>query len=228
MKVMYPASKTRFDFLFAASALATRSSLPRKSDAECLNRLYKYIRATKDFKMKILCKEMVLKASVDASYNLHPDCKGHTGLVILIGDCPIFAKSNKQRSVATSSMHAEVIALFDSIPFVTWLRDLLGELGYPQENPTIIEQDNQSAIQVYSEGVMKSSKTRHLSNKCAYISEMIQEKVIIPKYVQTDLILADVLTKPVTGTRFKDCFRRYVEFPSRSRKGANITSRAEN
>ncbi len=211
--MMYAATKTRFDVLFATSTLATRSASPKRSDEENLNRVYRYLRATKDYKFKILCDSMQLSASVDASHNIHADCKGHSGLLISIGGCPVFARSNKQKCVATSSMHAEVVALFDALPYITWMRDLLLELGYKQDKPTQVQQDNLSAIQVYKVGVTRTSRTRHIDSKCAFIHEKVQDGTIDPVYVKTDVILADVLTKPIVGSIFQKHFERYVTFP---------------
>lgn len=206
MKLMYLATKTRSDLLFAVSTLASRSAEPRQSDMENLEKVYKYTRATRDMKVKILCKEMKLSASVDASHSIHPDCKGHSGMVFSIDDCPIFVKSCKQKIVATSSMNAEIVALFDALPFVTWMRDLLIELGYGQNGPTTIQQDNMSALQVYKNGVTRTSKTRHMDLKCAYIKQMVDDNTIMLEYVNTDVILADVYTKPITGGVFKEKF----------------------
>ena len=70
-------------------------------------------------------------------------------MVLFISGCPIFSRSIKQKSVATSSTHAEILALYESVPYIVWIRELLTELGYPQNQPTMVEQDNMSALTVY-------------------------------------------------------------------------------
>jgi hypothetical protein len=96
----------------------------------------------------------------------------------------------------------EVLALYDSIPYVIWLRDLLSELGYAQGSPTVIEQDNKSALPIYEKGWSKSDRTRHISIKYSYITEQISDGVIKPVYVPTEEIRADILTKPLGGSKF--------------------------
>jgi hypothetical protein len=208
MKLMFAATKTRPDILFPVSTLASNSSDPRESDLNSLNRIYLYLRGTRDFKMHLKCKTMDLSASVDASHAIHRDNKGHTGMVLFISGCPIFSRSIKQKSVATSSTHAEILALYESVPYIVWIRELLTELGYPQNQPTMVEQDNMSALTVYEQGWSKSNKTRHISVKYAYITEQIDDGVIKPTYVPTGQMKADILTKPITGSRFKEYYNK--------------------
>jgi hypothetical protein len=113
----------------------------------------------------------------------------------------------KQKLVSTSAMQAEIIALFDSFPYISWFRDLLEELGYTQPGPTPVQQDNQSSLSIFDgSGQADSRKTRHYQNKIAFIREQIQEKVIQPVYVPTGEMLADRLTKPFGGAKMTELF----------------------
>ena len=204
MKLMYLATKTRPDVLFGVSTLASRTSDPKQIDMHQLDRIYKYLRGTKDFQLKIKCDNMVLSASVDASFGVHRDGKSHSGMVLLVSGCPIFSRSTKQKSVATSSMHAEILALYEAIPYILWARELMRELGYEQKAATKIEQDNEAALTVYDQGWSKSNKTRHLGIKYAFIGEQIEQDVIEPVYTKTNDVKADILTKPIHGKKFYD------------------------
>jgi hypothetical protein len=141
-KVMYLATKTRPDLLFTVSTLASRASEPYEADMISLNHLYDYINSNQTIPLNFKCLDMNLSASVDASHDIHRDSKGHSGLVISIGGVPVFHRSTKQKNVSTSVMQAEIDALFDSLPYILWFKDLLVELGYPQNGPTPVEQDN--------------------------------------------------------------------------------------
>jgi hypothetical protein len=100
MKLMYLATKTRPDILFAVSTLASRSADPKESDLRHLNRVYQYLRGTRDFKVRLKCENMELSASV---------VMVSTGMTLFLSGCPIFSRSSKQKTVATSSIHAEVV-----------------------------------------------------------------------------------------------------------------------
>ena len=151
---------------------------------------------------------MQLTASVDASHAIHRDLKGHTGMSLYISECPIFSRSVKQKTVATSSTHAEILALHEAIPYIIWIRALLCELGYPQVNPTVVEQDNKSALAIYDQGWSKSNKTRHIGIKYAFINEQIKEGIIKPVYVETGKMRADILTKVTSTCHFEKCYQR--------------------
>jgi hypothetical protein len=115
-KVMYLATKTRPDLLFTVSTLASRASEPYEAD----DHLYDYINSKQTVPLKFQCADMVLSASVDASHDIHRDSKGHSGLVVSLGGVPVFSRSTKQKLVSTSAMQAEIIALFDSFPDISW------------------------------------------------------------------------------------------------------------
>jgi hypothetical protein len=113
---MYLATKTRPDLLFATSYLASRSSNPTIKEKGAVDRLYSYLSGTREFGILINPQNMTLSASVDASKGVHRvDEKGHTGLVAMIGNSPIFWRSSKQKCIATSATHCEILALYDSL-----------------------------------------------------------------------------------------------------------------
>ncbi len=54
--------------------------------------------------------------------------------------------SKKQKCVALSTAEAEYVALSSAAQESVWLRQLMTELGSGPETPTLIFEDNQSAI----------------------------------------------------------------------------------
>ena len=71
-----------------------------------------------------------------------------SGYVFQINGCTISWRSKRQISVAKSSTEAEYVALSTSSQEVIWLQRLLKVLGFVQSSPTIIFEDNQSAIEL--------------------------------------------------------------------------------
>jgi hypothetical protein len=53
----------------------------------------------------------------------------------MIGGSPIFFRSIKQKSQATSATHAEILAMYEAVTYITWVRQLLQDIGYPKLPP---------------------------------------------------------------------------------------------
>ena len=82
------------------------------------------------------------------------------------------------------------------------LRGLLNELGYPQKEPTIIYTDSISA-KTLAETLHMSNASAHLIVRINFIHQEIASGAISLKYISTDNMVADVLTKPLSATPFE-------------------------
>ena len=99
-----------------------------------------------------------LSALVDAAHTTDLKTQSSvTGLVILFAGAPIAYKSGLQLTVSTSSTEAEFIAAMACAKLVKYFQTILDELGWPQTDPTIIQVDNQAAINM----VNKKRPTLH-------------------------------------------------------------------
>lgn len=80
---------------------------------------------------------------IDASYNLHHDSRGHSGIVVTMGrnNAPIYTKSQKQKLNTRSSTEAELVATDEGVLHLLWLVLVLDFLGYPPR-PVTVFQDN--------------------------------------------------------------------------------------
>ena len=79
----------------------------------------------------------------------------------------------KAKLLALSSTEAEYLALFEASKTIMWLRQFLSELGYPPSTPTIIYEDNKSAINIIQNGNDKG-RTKHMDIRYHYIRELVQ------------------------------------------------------
>ena len=69
--------------------------------------------------------------------------------------------SKRLLSVAKSSAEAEYIALSTSSHELIWLRRLLEDIEFAQSKPTVLFEDNQSAIEL-SKNPKFHSSTKHI------------------------------------------------------------------
>jgi len=69
-------------------------------------------------------------------------------------------------------------------------------LLYEQKEPSILFQDNQSAIAMRNNFV-SNKRTKHISIKYHFVREKVENKEIKLKYKKTTKMIADCLIKPV-------------------------------
>jgi len=212
MRLLYVSSKTRFDLMFAVNVLATRQQRCTTRDEEALAHLVHFAKSTKDWNYHICPKDpFKLEAFADASYACHPDGRGHSGIVCSLGQTTIFARSGKQKLTAKSSTEAELLALNQATDEVLYLRNLLSELGFPPKGPTIIRQDNQSAITMALKGELGTKRTKHFTVRHYFVTDHIQARDIALIYQPGTQIPADGLTKPLPGPQFNRWAQRLLQ-----------------
>ena len=124
------------------------------------------------------------------------DYKSTTGYLFQIGGTAVTWKSKKQTCVALSTAEAEYIALSSAAPEVVWMRELSADLRNPQSQPTLILEDNQSAISI-SKNPQFHRRTKHFNIKYHFIRKQVSNGKICLQYCPTEDMLADLLTKGI-------------------------------
>ena len=198
MRILYITSKTRFDLMFIVSVLAGRQHQCTVGDEEALTRLVGFLKETSDWCLEFRPQNLVLATSADASYACHPDARGHSGFACDLGGATILAKSTKQKLVAKSSAESELLALNSATEETIYLRNLLKEMGFPQQQPTVIKQDNNSAIIMAKKGELGTKRTKHFNVRHYFVSDHIGKDIVL-EHQPGISILADGLTKPLIG-----------------------------
>ena len=110
---MYLVSGTRPDIAFSVNFLARHSSSPTKRHWKGIQHIFRYLRGTIDKGLFYSNKSnSPLISYVDAGYLSDPH-KGRSqiGYLFTFGDTAISWRSTKQTLAATSSNHAELLAI---------------------------------------------------------------------------------------------------------------------
>ena len=140
---------------------------------------------------------------MDASHQLHDNCKGHTGSILTFGCGATTSSSNKHKVPAKSSCESELIGLYDKLGDVLWTRHFLEAHGY-EINTNIVYQDNMSTLSLAKNGYVSSSKrTKHIKAKYFFVRHYHTTGAIDLQYCPTEHMWADVLTKPLQGAKFR-------------------------
>jgi hypothetical protein len=131
-----------------------------------------------------------------------------------LGNGAVMTGSTKQKVNTRSSAEAELIGLDDYIAKVMWTRHFLDAQGYNVKD-NIIYQDNKSTIQLAENGRPNIGKrSRHLNIKYFFVTDLINRKQVSIKYCPTDEMVVDYMTKPLTGTKFKQYRALIMNLPN--------------
>ena len=203
-KLLYLAKRIRPDILCATNFLSTRVQCPTYEDLNKLKRLYMYLNGTRTLGLRLECNEtgMEIYTFVDAAYGVHIDGKSHTGACISLGKGTMYNRSTKQKIVSKSSTEAELIALSDSSGQAIWTRNFLLGQGYKMD-AAIVGQDNKSTMTMVDMGRSTSERTRHISIRYFWVKDRVDSNEITLRYVPTNMMVADILTKPLQGDLFR-------------------------
>lgn len=77
---------------------------------------------------------------------------------------------------------------------VMWLKQLLKDLGLTHSLPTILYCDNNVALSIAS-NLVHHERMKHIEIDTHFIREKVQNNIVQPHYIPSDLQLADILTK---------------------------------
>jgi hypothetical protein len=204
--LMYVSQRTYPKIRPAVIKLSTKYNKATELDYEKALRVAEYIYGSKDTHCLVLAPKLLkLISYADASYAEHVDGKSHSGGVVGFESetsCNFAFISCKQPVVAKSAGEAELIAQNRVGDMIEWAREFLDELGYPQGKVHMCV-DSTCAMQMIKQGTGSFKRTKHIKVRFFWLKELIDQGQIELIYVHTDELVADILTKPVTGWKFQ-------------------------
>lgn len=201
--LLYLATNTRPDISFAVSVLARHSQRPAKRHWNGVKHLFKYLRGTEDLGLHFTKSgNTEIIGYADAGFKSdETNGKSQTGYIFIKNGAPISWKSVKQTVTATSTNHAELLALHEATREAVWLRTIhkiiSSQCGFTEEGkPTIIFEDNAACVSQVNAGFIKADRTKHISPQIfGFTQDLIQAKEIEISKVESAHNVADMLTK---------------------------------
>ena len=203
-KLLYLAKRCRPDILPAVSFLCSRVSRCTNQDVMKLKRVFRFLSVTKDKTMRFArnVEDLELMAYVDAGYGIHAEGESRSGLVVTLNGTPILCKTSKQAIVTKSSTEAELVALTDGSTDILWVREFLKDQGYPL-GATPVGEDNKGVLALLEKRKFGTARTKHINVRYFFIVDRIKSGELTMVYVPTDMMIADFMTKPLSGSQFK-------------------------
>ena len=193
--LMYLALSTRPDILLSVAKLAQHNCDPHSEHEKSVKHVFRYLKKTMDFKLHYQKTGKAVECFVDADWaGDTKDRKSFSGYVFVAAGCVFAWSAKKQNLVALSSTEAEYVALSNAATEVVYVRKLLTELGFPLNGPMTMYNDNQSA-QCLVKNPTYHSRSKHIAIKYHHIRDMHSNEAIEVKYIPTDEMMADILTK---------------------------------
>lgn len=202
--LMYAMIATRPDIANAVRVLSTHLNDSSQEHFVAAKRVLRYLQGTRDLVITYDGnKGLTLKGFSDSDWaGDKRERRSVSGYVFMLAGAPVTWKSVKQRTVALSSTEAEYMGLCEAAKEAVWLRQLLTHVGIPQENPTIIHEDNQGAIAL-AKNPQHHNRTKHIDIRFHYIRERVMKvKDIVLQYTPTANMIADIFTKRLTQEKF--------------------------
>ena len=216
----YIAMTTRPDISFAVSQCARFAENPKQSHEQALKRIGRYLLKTKERGLIINPnEECLLKCFVDADFAglwkvEDPEDKksatSRTGFVLTYAGIPITWCSKLQSLIALSTTEAEYMALSQSMRELLPTQELLRDLSKafqldPHSDPkfaSTVFEDNNSALELAKCPRMRP-RTKHIAVKYHFFREHIQNGNINIEPIDTNIQVADILTKPLPRPAFE-------------------------
>ena len=195
---------TRPDIAQAVGVVSKFCANPTQSHFTAAKRILRYLKGTVSLGLSYKkCADGLLTGYSDADWAGDVDDRHSTsGNVFSLARGAVSWLSKKQAAVALSTAEAEYVALSTATQEAIWLRRLLTDGGEPLEEPIVIHKDNQGAIAM-AKNPVGHARTKHIDIRYHFVREGVQNGVIVLKYVATDEMIVDILTKPLPKHRFE-------------------------
>ena len=205
--VMFPAKRAYPQCLLAARYLAQFYGKATQSHMTKVKRIIAYMLGTleKDYCFKISPTSLDPIVAADASYGEHEDGRSHSAGCIGLGDekkASFFMfHSSSQPIICKSSAEAELVCASTVVDYGIWLQQMLLQMGYGHRIITLL-QDNTASIRFIKEGHGTWKRTKHIKIRYFWLKMLIDSGDMVVKWVPSKNLVADILSKPVTGSLF--------------------------
>ena len=196
--LMYIAIATRPDIAYAVGVLSRFSSNPGVAHWKAVHHLFRYMQATKDLKLTYApdpSQTSLFTTYCDADFAGNIDNKKSTsGYVVKIGTGAVSWSSRLQSFNTLSTTESEYVSAVAAGQEILWLRNLFMELGFTVDAGLPLCIDNQSALSV-AKNPEHHGRMKHLDLRFYWLRGTVQSGVITLRYVPTEEMPADVMTK---------------------------------
>ena len=124
-----------------------------------------------------------------------------SGIILRIAGGTILYKTKFQATCALSSTEAEFTAAVEAGKYILYVRSILDEIGLPQDEATVLYEDNQGAL-LMANLQQPTKRTRHMDIRNFALQEWVQSDLLKLIRIDTSDNWSDVMTKATARTLF--------------------------
>ena len=201
--LMYLWVSTRPDIAYAIGSLVKFASKLTNLHWMALKRVLHCLKGTMDYGIQYKkgeSDECVGFSDADWARDTN-DWKSTSGYMVKMSGGAIAWRSKKQECVAISTAEAEYVALSSTAQESVWLRRLTVELRSPPKGPTVVFEDNQSAMAMCKSPLFHE-RSKHIDIKHHFIREQVASSNIKLVYCPTKEMATDMFTKGLACEQF--------------------------
>ena len=208
--LLYLALKTRPDITFSVIKCSRYMTNPDHTHFKALDRIWQYLNQYPDLGLTYYCNQsLLLKVYCDSDWaSSLDDRKSTQAFITVLGMCPINWTTRLQKSVATSTVDAEYMALKGATQeaiyidnMLQWWSNNMQIRTIRAQKPTILVDNMGARDLTYSS--QHHEKTKHIDISYHYTRDCIADGKITVVYIPDRLQLADPLTKGVFRSKLQ-------------------------
>jgi hypothetical protein len=202
--VQYPSNFTKMEMRYAMSVLSRHRTKWGLVHFKILLKALEYGWTSRSMGVKYNSNldpklRNVLVAYADSSFST-PRSQG-CRMVMMNGGAISFT-SKRHTTTDDSTTAAELTEAYLCACDVEGFRNINEEIGLRAEGPTVLYQDNQSAIQIAMNRGSLSKKTRAMEVRVLAVRNKVEDMKVVPIYLETKNMLADLGTKSLDPKPF--------------------------
>lgn len=215
----------RHDVRMEIVALCKRNSAPTVSDISKQHQVLRYLSGCPDIGITFSADPqdhpngVEVGSTSDSAHNTDPTTGASQNAYTLTCGrpgaitSPFLAHSASDStggSLPLSPMEAEYTTLSMTAKQLVHYRQFAEDLGFPQTRPSVMLEDNDSAIKLANSPQIPA-RSRHINLRFHHIRREIQRKIIETRHQGTNDIASDGMTKVTSPSRF--LYNRSILFP---------------
>ena len=206
--IMYAMLGTRPDLAYSVGCLSRFNSNPGATHVAALKHVLRYLAGTTDY-------QLVYGSDQGAPFHVYGYCdsdyaacvddrRSVAGWVFMAAGGATSWQSQKQKSVALSTVEAEYMAACAACKEAVWQRATLAQAGVSTDHPMLILTDNQGAMAL-AKNPNHHQRSKHIDVRYHFVRQQVAERTIQLDYVATTHQAADQLTKPLSKVQHDRC-----------------------